>query len=98
MNIFAGVRKAGIIGKSLGYAAWGVKETAKLTHKATKRGLNALTQRRQYKVHLQTLNPDTGEYSTHTSDDVLTSVQALNLMDSMDYFPNIIVEVTKEKK
>tara|TARA_Y100000310_G_C20058377_1_gene523806 strand:+ start:73 stop:369 length:297 start_codon:yes stop_codon:yes gene_type:complete len=98
MNIFAGVRKAGIIGKSLGYAAWGIKETAKLTNKVAKRGFNAVTQRRQYKAHLQTLNPDTGEYNTHTSDEKLTSVQALNLMDSMDYFPNIIVEVTKEKK
>ena len=98
MSIFAGVKKAGVIGKSLGYVAWGVKETAKLTHKVSKRGIDALTQRRQYKVHLQTLNPDTGEYSTHSSEEKLTSTQALNIMDSMDTFPNIIVEVSKDKK
>tara|TARA_R100001530_G_C4315193_1_gene154148 strand:+ start:1401 stop:1697 length:297 start_codon:yes stop_codon:yes gene_type:complete len=98
MNVFTGIKKAGVVGKSIGYFAWGVKEVVKGVNTVARRGVNAVISKRQYKVHLETLNKDTGEYSTHSSDDKLTSTQALNLMDSMDYFPCISVRVSKEKQ
>jgi len=98
MNVFTGIKRAGVIGKSIGYIGWGVKEVFKLSNSVAKKGYNAVTQRRQYKIHLEIVDPKTGAYTTHSVEERLTSTEALNLMDSMDYFNYISVRVTKEKK
>ena len=98
MNLYTTVKRAGVIGKSLGYVTWGVKQVFKIGKKASNTAMDALNSRRQYKVCLQICNSDTGEYHTQQTEKALTSKEALDLMDSVEHFSHIIAEVRKVTK
>jgi len=104
MKIYSALKKAGTLGKSLGYITWGVKSAYVLAKdlsrkgiKASKRGLDAMKDNKDYQVTIRCYNKNTGEYTSYKTMKNLTSEQAVRSLDILENFDSVTAEVTKEE-